>query len=221
MIKNDVSRVSLVRALAFAGVAVTLLMTLYASTGGLFPGDTQISLAIQSVNASGADAVVSFMNAAYDAPTLVLITVALAVLLGVLGYYPQMVLLGATTVSQGANALLKLAVGRPRPEDGMVRVTEQASGLSFPSGHTMGTVVFFGIIIYLSYQFIGQRHLRLLVQVLAVAHMLAIGFSRVHTGAHWPSDVVGGFLWGAWFVLLLVICHRRYFPRLTSRLAAA
>jgi undecaprenyl-diphosphatase len=127
-----------------------------------------------------------------------------------------MVLLAATMLSQATNAALKLIVGRPRPEDGLVQVTEQANGLSFPSGHTMGTVVFCGIIVYLSFHLIRQRQIRLLVQALAVAQMFAVGFSRVYTGAHWPSDVLGGFLWGAWFVLLLIVCYRKLAPRYVS-----
>lgn len=221
MFKDIMYRASLSHLLLFVGVAVTLLMTVYASTGGLFPGDARISLAIQDVDSAGVGAIVTFMNAAFDAPTLIVITAVLSLVLGILGRYPQMFLLAATTLSQIANAALKLAVGRPRPEDGLVRVTEQATGLSFPSGHTMGTVVFFGIIFYLSFQLISHRHLRLLIQVLAISQMVAIGFSRVYTGAHWPSDVVGGFLWGAWFILLLVVCHKRYYPRLAARWATA
>jgi undecaprenyl-diphosphatase len=216
----SISRSSLLYLLVFLGAVVTLIMTVYASTGGLFPGDISISQSIQAVDAEGTGTIVTFMNSAFDAPTLIAITATLALVLGVLGYYPQMILMAATILGQAANALLKLAVDRPRPEGGLVRVTEQANGLSFPSGHTMGTVVFFGIIFYLSFQLIENRHLRLLVQALAIAKIGAIGFSRVYTGAHWPSDVLGGFLWGAWFVVLLVVCHRRYYPRLAARWTA-
>lgn len=216
MIKSTVSRALLLQFLVFLGITITALMTIYASTGGLFPGDTRISHTIQAVDSNATASVVTFMNAAFDAPTLIVITAVLSIVLGVLGRYPQMFLLAATTLSQIANAVLKLAVGRPRPEDGVVRVTEQANGLSFPSGHTMGTVVFFGIIFYLSFQLISHRHLRLLVQALAIFQMVAIGFSRVYTGAHWPSDVLGGFLWGAWFIIILIAAHHRYYPRLAA-----
>ena len=216
MNKNVGSRASLTQFLVFLGITITALMTIYASTGGLFPGDTSISHSIQAVDATGAGTLATFMNAAFDAPTLIVITAALSIILGVLGRYPQMFLLAATTLSQIVNAMLKLAVGRPRPDDDLVRVTEQANGLSFPSGHTMGTVVFFGIIFYLSFQLIGHRHLRLLVQALAISQMFAIGFSRVYTGAHWPSDVLGGFLWGTWFIVILIAAHHRYYPRLAA-----
>lgn len=216
---SALSRIPATRLLIAAGLLVTIIMTIYASSGGLFPGDTAISQAVQSVDAAGAGTVVSFLNATFDASSLIVITAVLALVLGVMGRYPQMILLAATSLSQVMNAVLKQLVGRPRPEDGVVQVTEQASGLSFPSGHTMGTVVFFGIIVYLSFQLIRHRHLRLLVQALAISQMFAIGFSRVYTGAHWPSDVLGGFLWGAWTIALLIACHRRLYPRFEAWLA--
>jgi membrane-associated phospholipid phosphatase len=205
---NAILRADTARLFVGGGLILTVLMSVYASTVGTFPGDTRISHAIQAVDAVGAGSIVWFLNSAFDAPTLISITAVVSIVLGILGRYPQMILLAATILSHAANAGLKLVVGRPRPEDGVIRVTEDASGLSFPSGHMMGTVVFFGIIIYLSFQLIEHRLLRFLVQALAISQMLAIGFSRIYTGAHWPSDVLGGFLWGAWFILLLVVCYR-------------
>lgn len=221
MMKNAAARTPCLHLSIVAGVVVTLLMTIYASTGGLFPGDTTIARAVQAVDASGVGAMVRLLNGVFHAPVLIGITIALSIFLGILGYIPQMFLLAATSLAQVTNAALKTMVGRPRPEDGHVQVTEQASGLSFPSGHTMGTVVFCGVIIYLSYQLISNRYLRLAVQALAITQMFAIGFSRVYTGAHWPSDVVGGFLWGAWFVVFLVVCYRRLYTRFVPEPAIA
>lgn len=216
MMKTYLYRISGLHLVLALGFGITMFLSLAAADGGTMPGDTLISREIQAVDATGAGALVSFFNSTFDAPVLIAITTALALILGVIGRYAQMVLLAATILGQLTNAALKLLIGRPRPEDGLVQVTEQANGLSFPSGHTMGTVVFCGIIVYLSFQLIRHRQLRILVQVLAVAQMFAVGFSRVYTGAHWPSDVLGGFLWGAWFVLLLIVLYRKYAPRYVS-----
>lgn len=213
MMKIYLYRISALHLVLTLGFVITVFLTFAAADGGTMPGDTLISREIQAVEATGAGALVTFFNSTFDAPVLIAITAVLSLILGIVGRYAQMVLLAATILGQATNAALKLIIGRPRPEDGLVQVTEQASGLSFPSGHTMGTVVFCGIIVYLSFQLIRHRQLRILVQVLAVAQMFAVGFSRVYTGAHWPSDVLGGFLWGAWFVLLLIVCYRRFAPR--------
>lgn len=216
MMKTYLQRLSALHLVLALGFFITAFLTLAANEGGTMPGDTLVSREIQAMDPTGADTLVIFFNSIFDAPVLISITAVLALILGIVGHYTQMVLLAATILGQATNAALKLIIGRPRPEDGAVQVTEQASGLSFPSGHTMGTVVFFGIIVYLSFHLIRHRQLRILVQVLAVAQMFAVGFSRVYTGAHWPSDVLGGFLWGAWFVLLLIVCYRKYAPRYVS-----
>jgi undecaprenyl-diphosphatase len=214
--KTYLYRISALHLVLALGFAITVFLTLAAADGGTMPGDTRITREIQSVDATGAGTLVSFFNSTFDSPVLIAITTVLALMLGIVGRYAQMVLLAATIFGQATNAVLKVIIGRPRPEDGAVQVTEQATGLSFPSGHTMGTVVFCGIIVYLSFQLIRHRQLRILVQILAVAQMFAVGFSRVYTGAHWPSDVLGGFLWGTWFVLLLIVLYRKYAPRFMS-----
>ncbi len=218
---NYLQRLSTVHLVLALGFGITVFLTVVAAEGGTMPGDTMVAGAIQAVDASEAGVLARFMNATFDAPSLIVITTLLALGLGIVGRYAQMVLLAATMLSQATNAALKLLVGRPRPEEGLVQVTEHASGLSFPSGHTMGTVVFCGIIVYLSFHLIRHRRVRLLVQALAVAQMFAVGFSRVYTGAHWPSDVLGGFLWGAWFLLLLIVCYRKFAPQLASRRLAS
>lgn len=215
--KKYLYRLTAIHLLLAFGFGITVVLTMLAADGGSMPGDTLLSREIQSVDATGADTVVGFFNSTFDAPSLIAITGVMALILGIIGRYAQMVLLAASIVGQATNAVLKLLVGRPRPEDGTVQVTEQASGLSFPSGHVMGTVVFWGIIIYLSFHLIRHRQLRVLVQVLAIAQMFAVGFSRVYTGAHWPSDVLGGFLWGAWFVFLLIVCYRKFAPQFVQR----
>lgn len=217
MMKKYLYRLTAFHLLLAFGFGITVLLTLLASDGGTMPGDTLLSREIQAVDAAGAGVLVGFFNSTFDAPSLIAITTVMALILGIVGRYAQMVLLAATIIGQATNAALKLLVGRPRPEDGVVQVTEQANGLSFPSGHTMGTVVFCGILIYLSFHLIRHRQLRILVQVFAIGQMFAVGFSRVYTGAHWPSDVLGGFLWGAWMVLLLIVCYRKFAPRFAQR----
>jgi undecaprenyl-diphosphatase len=53
-----------------------------------------------------------------------------------------------------------------------------------------------------------------LVQALAALMILGIGFSRIYVGAHWPTDVLGGYLWGATFLLAAVmLCERVWSPQ--------
>lgn len=96
-------------------------------------------------------------------------------------------LLVGTPIMEG---LCKLLVGRPRP-------TSQALG--FPSGHAMATMVIYGLIAWLLWQSDRRVSVRLTIVLSFAVLVLAVGISRIAVDAHWPSDVLGGWLGGfAW-----------------------
>jgi membrane-associated phospholipid phosphatase len=94
------------------------------------------------------------------------------------------------------NSLCKVLVAQPRPfvYDTRVRAIVHAGGYGFPSGHTQGAVVVWG--------FLARTFRRPTVIVLCVFLMLGIPFSRVYLGVHFPTDLLGGYLIGA-FILSL------------------
>ena len=108
-------------------------------------------------------------------------------------------------ISQGGSALLnhamKVAFARARPEGADPVLF--GSGLSFPSGHAMGTLVLCGVGAYLLARLAPSR-LRGPSIVLLLAWPLVIGFSRLYLGVHYASDVVAGFLAGAAWVAVCV-----------------
>lgn len=125
-----------------------------------------------------------------------LVTVSAAVML-IRRQYPLTVYLVATGL--GALALdpaIKMLVGRLRP---MVPTpVTMAPGYSFPSGHTLDSTVFYGVMLLVFLPII-PRQLRKPAIGLVIALLAAIGFSRVALGVHYPSDVIGGWLLGvAW-----------------------
>lgn len=94
--------------------------------------------------------------------------------------------------------LQKLGIGRVRPEDNEHLVTVHS--LSFPSGHsTNSMIVFLALAIVVA----GVRHRKIAI-ILAVLASMAIGITRPMLGVHWPSDVLGGWSFGAAWVLTLV-----------------
>ncbi|MDY2777839.1 MAG: phosphatase PAP2 family protein [Collinsella sp.] len=104
--------------------------------------------------------------------------------------------LGLSTV---LNILLKELVQRPRPEGFRLAVE---SGFSFPSGHSMAAMAFFGLIVWLIWRHEGDRRLRALLSAAFCIVILMVGVSRVYLGVHYASDVVGGFCASiVWLVL--------------------
>jgi undecaprenyl-diphosphatase len=125
-----------------------------------------------------------------------LVTVSAAVML-IRRQYPLTVYLVATGL--GALALdpaIKILVGRLRPM--VPDPVATAPGYSFPSGHTLDSTVFYGVMLLVFLPIIPCR-LRKPAIGLVIALLAAIGFSRVALGVHYPSDVIGGWLLGvAW-----------------------
>lgn len=99
------------------------------------------------------------------------------------------------------DAGMKRAFDRPRPDFRDARVHETST--SFPSGHSMGSVVGYGFLIYLLRRALPRRKARW-VTLGAVVLILFIGFSRMYLGAHYFTDVLGGYAVGTcWLVAVL------------------
>jgi undecaprenyl-diphosphatase len=103
---------------------------------------------------------------------------------------------------------LQILVDRSRPPANLVGIDDALGGLGFPSGHSYQSFIVFGFLIYLASILISRTWLRRSVQAFLVFMILGMGISRVYLGAHWPSDVLGGFLLGASFLALVLRGHQ-------------
>lgn len=89
------------------------------------------------------------------------------------------------------NQLLKRILRRPRPTE--FRIVEETE-YSFPSGHSMVSMAFYGYLIYLIYRYIKNKYIKWSLIVLLSILICLIGISRIYLGVHYTSDVLGGFL---------------------------
>jgi undecaprenyl-diphosphatase len=119
-------------------------------------------------------------------------------------------------VSTLINSVLKVAVNRPRPTPVLVRVFEVEHGGGFPSGHAFFAAVFLGLLAYLAITHLHKHGLRALTSLGLLILFLLIGASRVYLGAHWPSDVLGGYLVGTVFLGALIWLYRMRHFRLEA-----
>src|SRR5215467_346193 len=118
--------------------------------------------------------------------------------------------------------LLIALVGRPRPSSPLMHVSMPENGFAtFPSGHAMHDVVFYGFLLYASLSKpVSQwryRWLLIPLQLYAALSILLVGYSRVYEGSHWISDALAGYLAGALFLALLILLYRWAFDRMTKR----
>ena len=118
----------------------------------------------------------------------------------------EAVMLVATCATSALlNGLIKLIVARPRPNAHLVEVIQAASGNSFPSGHVMQYVAFWGFLFSLGIiLFKGWHWWRIALLIVSALFIILVGPSRIYLGDHWASDVLGAYLiGGAWLGISL------------------
>jgi len=87
--------------------------------------------------------------------------------------------------------VFKLLIQRNRPTE--INIIEE-TGFSYPSGHSMISMAFFGLLAYLVYKNIANKFTKFLLITILIVVIALIGFSRIYLGVHYFSDVIGGFL---------------------------
>ena len=105
------------------------------------------------------------------------------------------------------NQLLKRILQRPRPTE--YRIVEE-TGYSFPSGHSMISMAFYGYLIYLIYKYAKNKYIKWISIVLLSILICAIGISRIYLGVHYTSDVLGGFLISISYLVIYISAVNKF-----------
>ncbi|WAH35891.1 phosphatase PAP2 family protein [Alicyclobacillus dauci] len=102
----------------------------------------------------------------------------------------------ANAAGAGFNEGLKYIFRRQRPD---IHRLVPAHGYSFPSGHSMGSVMFYGTLCYFICRQLTNGLLKILLCTASGLMIMITGVSRIYLGVHYPSDVVSGYAAaGAW-----------------------
>lgn len=102
--------------------------------------------------------------------------------------------------------LLKYLFQRKRPLSPLLKA---AKGLSFPSGHAIMAVTFYGLLLYILWHTIDIIWLKYLLAVMLIALMIMIGYSRVYLRVHYASDVLAGLIIGVlWLWISLFVLNQ-------------
>ena len=108
------------------------------------------------------------------------------------------------------NQWLKFIVQRPRPF-GYNLITE--SGFSFPSGHSMVSVAFYGFLIYLIWKMVKKKKVKYILSSIITLLIIGIALSRVYLGVHYGTDIIGGAIISVLYLIVFIKLINKYFLR--------
>lgn len=108
------------------------------------------------------------------------------------------------------NIPLRELIGRPRPTTELINVFGGSQGASFPSGYVLHILMFCGFLLYLSRSVVKTRALRYVLWLVLGLYIPVTGLWLIYDGRHWPSDVLGGYVYGAFYLVVLIWGYKRY-----------
>lgn len=205
-----------------AVAALFVVLALFAAFFDRFPADERIAHDVQAIDVPAFGGFLDFVNLLGITWVYAGLVIVLAFAFAAARAWAAGVLVLLTFVPLGLNNLLKGWIERPRPSPDLVQVHEDASGFAFPSGHAVGTAALFGLLFFLIPSVVPWRALRWTLQAGCLLIVIAAGPARIYVGAHWPSDVLGGYLLALLFLAPALMIYwtlrsRRTTPALRRR----
>lgn len=183
-----------------------ILLGLRAKGAGPLPGDLEFTRFLQSLlpYSGGVGALWNGLGEGLRyLPYLVL-----AVTLGLRRWdWALLVIIVCLPVIFFGEPLLKPLFMRPRPSAELVGVYQASKGFSFPSGTAMNSMAVVGVTLYLA-RLAGKSTITISVIVFSLLFLLLSNLARIHVGAHWATDIVGGWMFASVWVVLLLALHQ-------------
>ena len=203
----------------WAGVcALTTYVLIYVSQAVLqqeaFAFDTRFLLQIHQFSNPALDRVMLAITRLGNPEIVVPFTILLCFLLLWKNYKTEAIFFFVNACGGAVlSDVLKLTFQKPRPDLWPQLISEMT--FSYPSGHALGAMVLYGFFSYV----LAQRYSRWAIAFYGIAALLivAIGFSRLYLGVHWPTDVVGGYSVGLLWITVCIMMMR-FFQRKTAQL---
>ena len=127
------------------------------------------------------------------------------------GYRVESILTLAVLIPDGMNILIKNVIARPRPDSDLVEVLMgygSIQGFGFPSGHSLHLVLFYGFLLYICWVILKNGIPFRIILLSGLIYIAINGLLLVHDGRHWITDVLAGYIYGIFYLLLFIKIHR-------------
>jgi len=167
--------------------------------------DLEFSQEVQEFQNPLLDSVMKLVSWFGNSPGSIITVLSGALLFFIFKFRKEALFVLLTAATALVSTAVKILVNRPRPAELVVRIVQKAGQQSFPSGHVMFYIVFFGFLTVLMYNLKTiAKAIRITVAAISIVLIFTIPYSRIYLGDHWFTDVLGGFLLG--MLCLYVLC---------------
>jgi len=173
----------------------------------MYSTDSAVNIWITTIQNDTSILVAKAFSAAFDTILLAIMSSVMAIFLFIKKHKAQSLLLLAAV---GGNALIigaiKTLTQVARPENQLI----SGSGFSYPSGHSAGAIIFIGLITYYVWlNWNNNVRIKILSTTFFSLMIALVGFNRVYLNVHWLSDVIGGCLFGVFWLSFCIVIYER------------
>ena len=175
----------------------------------VLPGDKAVLVAVRDTELPLLDSLCRSLDCLGDRWIIVATVVALSAVLWVRGRQREALACLMIVPLELMTLGLREIIDRPRPLIHFfpivfpdLNTTPENSG--FPSGTTLHAVMFFGFIAYVCQVYVRTTKVRLAVQGALILAIAVVSYSRIYIGVHWPTDIVGAWLYGGFFLWFII-----------------
>ncbi|MBR2970157.1 MAG: phosphatase PAP2 family protein [Clostridia bacterium] len=174
----------------------------------LFKIDSQTIRVVNNIRSIGLNYFVKVFT--YLGSVIILVPVAIILFFVIKGKREKIFVISTFTLAAALSTAMKYLVARNRP-DGIAIIEE--IGYSFPSAHTVLSLVVYGMVIYMMLKFMKNKPLKIILSIILAILVIAVALSRVYLGVHFMSDIFGGWILGFFVLVLCITCYEFAFKR--------
>lgn len=194
--------------LSLVATLVAIVLGIIAHTHPVLGVDVNFTNTVQLLHIAVFQRLMIFISALGYPPWAEIIEAVALVVLILIRRRLEALFLALTLLADGAAALIKVVVARPRPSSKQVEVLLRLGSFSFPSGHVVHFTVFYGFLAIALVTCWRSSWWRNSLIACCLALIALVGLSRIYLGEHWLTDVIAGYLIGGVFLVALVAVYR-------------
>ncbi len=189
--------------------AITSIVAFFAARSAYFPGDIALATFIQSLSGEKVGWARTMTSTVSSPWNYVLLTITAMIAWWMTNWHGAVLAIISFGGMVFAEPYLKSLIGRPRPSAQLIHVVGAPSGFSFPSGFGLIFFSMFGLLAVLAWRNL-TGNLRNSIVTICCVLLLMGGCARVTLGAHWPSNILGAYLFGATWACLLLLLNQQF-----------